>query len=79
MLDYIQREGFTELIISTPGPVGADRAARGARCSGCARAASITPIFRNTSASLRTTALLETLTWNYMRWFYEQLDLFYVN
>ena len=22
MLDYIQREGFTELIISTPGPIG---------------------------------------------------------
>jgi hypothetical protein len=22
MLDYIQREKFTELIISTPGPVG---------------------------------------------------------
>ena len=22
MLDYIQREGFTEIIISTPGPIG---------------------------------------------------------
>src|SRR5207245_6821872 len=22
MLDYVQREGFTEIIISTPGPVG---------------------------------------------------------
>jgi hypothetical protein len=52
MVEYIQREGFTELIISTPGRSGSPRYSP-RRCSACARAASITPIFRSTFASSR--------------------------
>src|SRR5204863_6721324 len=58
MLDYIQREKFTEIIISTPGPVGLT-ALLAAKCSTCKRAASITPIFHNTSAFLPRTGSLK--------------------
>ena len=51
MLDYIQREGFTEIIISTPGPIGLTALAAGENVQPAKRAAFITPIFRNTSAS----------------------------
>jgi glycosyltransferase involved in cell wall biosynthesis len=78
MLDYIQRERFTELIISTPGPVGL--------CAvGCARLLGIrtTAIYHTDfpqyARFLSDDAFMESLVWNYMHWFYGQSDLVYVN
>ncbi len=78
MIDYIQREGFTELIISTPGPVGITAliAARMLRL----RAVGIYHTdFPQYIRILTDDSFLETLTWSYMKWFYSQLDLIYVN
>jgi len=78
MLDYIQRERFTELIISTPGPIGL--------CAlGCAKLLGLRTSgiyhtdFPQYARFLSDDAFMETLTWNYMQWFYGQTDLVYVN
>ncbi len=78
MLDYIQRERFTELIISTPGPIGL--------CAlGCAKLLGlrVTGIYHTDfpqyARFLSDDAFMETLVWNYMQWFYGQADLIYVN
>jgi glycosyltransferase involved in cell wall biosynthesis len=78
MLDYIQRERFTELIISTPGPIGlcALGAAKllGLRVSGIYHTD-----FPQYARFLSDDAFMETMVWNYMQWFYGQCDLLYVN
>lgn len=78
MLDYIQRERFTELIISTPGPIGL--------CAlGCAKLLGLRTSgiyhtdFPQYARFLSDDAFMETLVWNYMQWFYGQTDLIYVN
>ncbi len=78
MLDYIQREGFTELIISTPGPVGLTALLAG-KVLGLRTSGIYHTDFPQYVRILSDDASLETLTWNYMRWFYDQLDLIYVN
>ncbi len=78
ILDYIQREGFTELIISTPGPVGVT-ALLAAKLFGLRTSGIYHTDFPQYVRILTEDSHLETLTWNYMRWFYDQLDLFYVN
>jgi glycosyltransferase involved in cell wall biosynthesis len=78
MLDYIHREGFTELIISTPGPVGLT-ALLAAKMLGLRSSGIYHTDFPQYVRILSDDSSLETLTWNYMRWFYEQLDLIYVN
>jgi glycosyltransferase involved in cell wall biosynthesis len=78
MLDYIQREGFSELIISTPGPVGIVGliAAKmfGLRVSGIYHTD-----FPQYVRILSDDSMLESLTWNYMQWFYAQMDVIYSN
>ena len=78
MLDYIQRERFTELIISTPGPIGL--------CAlGCAKLLGLRTSgiyhtdFPQYARFLSDDAFMESLVWNYMQWFYGQTDLVYVN
>jgi glycosyltransferase involved in cell wall biosynthesis len=78
MLDYIQRERFTELIISTPGPIGL--------CAlGCAKLLGLRTSgiyhtdFPQYARFLSDDAFMETMVWNYMHWFYGQTDLVYVN
>ena len=78
MLDYIQREKFTELIISTPGPIGL--------CAlGCAKLLGLRTSgiyhtdFPQYARFLADDAFVETMVWNYMQWFYGQTDLIYVN
>jgi len=78
MLDYIQRERFTELIISTPGPIGL--------CAlGCAKLLGLRTTgiyhtdFPQYARFLSDDAFMETMVWNYMQWFYGQTDLIYVN
>ena len=78
MLDYIQRERFTELIISTPGPIGL--------CAlGCAKLLGLRTSgiyhtdFPQYARFLSDDAFMESIVWNYMQWFYGQTDLVYVN
>jgi glycosyltransferase involved in cell wall biosynthesis len=78
MLHYIQRERFTELIISTPGPIGL--------CAlGCAKLLGLRTSgiyhtdFPQYARFLSDDAFMETMVWNYMQWFYGQTDLIYVN
>jgi len=78
MLDYVQRERFTELIISTPGPIGL--------CAlGCAKLLGLRTSgiyhtdFPQYARFLSDDAFMETIVWNYMQWFYGQTDLVYVN
>ncbi len=78
MLDYIQREGFSEVIISTPGPIGLT-ALLAAKVLGLRASGIYHTDFPQYVRILSDDASLETLTWNYMRWFYGQLDLVYVN
>jgi len=78
MLDYIHRERFTELIISTPGPVGITALLAGKllrlRCVGIYHTD-----FPQYVRILTDDSFLETLTWTFMHWFYSQLDLLFVN
>ena len=78
MIDYIQREGFTELIISTPGPVGLTALLAG-KMLGLRTSGIYHTDFPQYVRILTDDNFLETLTWSYMKWFYEQLDLLYVN
>ena len=78
MLDYIQREGFTELIISTPGPVGIT-ALLAAKVLGLRTSGIYHTDFPQYVRILTEDSALETLTWSYMKGFYDQLDLIYVN
>ena len=78
MLDYIQRERFTELIISTPGPIGL--------CAlGCAKLLGLRTSgiyhtdFPQYARFLSDDAFMESMVWNYMQWFYGQIDVVYVN
>jgi glycosyltransferase involved in cell wall biosynthesis len=78
MLDYVQRERFTELIISTPGPIGL--------CAlGCAKLLGLRTSgiyhtdFPQYARFLSDDAFMESMVWNYMQWFYGQVDLVYVN
>ncbi len=78
MLDYIQREGFTELIISTPGPVGLTALLAG-KVLGLRTSGIYHTDFPQYVRILSEDAAMETLTWNFMRWFYDRMDLIYVN
>ncbi|MEO6053975.1 MAG: glycosyltransferase family 1 protein, partial [Chthoniobacterales bacterium] len=78
IIDYIQQEGFTELIISTPGPVGLV-ALLAANVLGLRTLGIYHTDFPQYVRILTDDSLMETLTWNYMHWFYSQLDMIYVN
>jgi glycosyltransferase involved in cell wall biosynthesis len=78
ILDYIQREQFTEIIISTPGPMGLVGlfAAKmlNLECSGIYHT-DIPEYVR----ILTEDRFLESLAWSYMHWFYGQVDTVWVN
>ncbi|HPA17528.1 MAG TPA: glycosyltransferase [Verrucomicrobiae bacterium] len=78
MLDYIHREGFTELIISTPGPVGLVGLAA-AKMFGLPSSGIYHTDFPQYVKILSDDHGMETLTWNYMHWFYDQMDTIYSN
>jgi glycosyltransferase involved in cell wall biosynthesis len=74
----VQRERFTEIIISTPGPIGL--------CAlGCAKLLGLRTSgiyhtdFPQYARFLSDDAFMESMVWNYMQWFYGQTDLLYVN
>ena len=78
MCDYIQREGFTEVIISTPGPIGIT-ALLAAKMLHLRTVGIYHTDFPQYVQILTDDNFMESLTWRYMHWFYQQLDLIYVN
>lgn len=78
IVDYVQRGGFTEVIISTPGPVGLC-ALLAARILGLRTSGIYHTDFPQYVRILTDDSWMETLTWNFMQWFYEQMDLVFVN
>ena len=78
IVDYIQRERFTEVIISTPGPVGLS-ALLAAKLLGLRTSGIYHTDFPQYVRILTDDSSLETLTWNYMHWFYSQVDVLFVN
>jgi glycosyltransferase involved in cell wall biosynthesis len=78
IFDYLQQEGFSELIISTPGPTGLCALAA-AKILGLRAVGIYHTDFPQYVRILTDDSFMETLTWNYMHWFYSQLDVLYVN
>ncbi len=78
VVEYICREGVTDVVLSTPGPMGLVGllAARllGLRVSGIYHTD-----FPRYVRILTEDGSLETLAWTYMHWFYTGLDALYVN
>jgi len=78
MLDYIQRERFSEIIISTPGPVGLT-ALLAAKMLNLQTSGIYHTDFPQYIRILTEDSFLESMTWRYMHWFYGQLDTVFVN
>jgi glycosyltransferase involved in cell wall biosynthesis len=78
MLDYIQREKFTEIIISTPGPIGLT-ALLAAKMLNLQTSGIYHTDFPQYIRILTEDSFLESMAWNFMHWFYGQLDTVFVN
>ncbi len=78
ILDYIQSERFTELILSTPGPLGLLGLMIG-KLLGVRISAIYHTDFPKYVSILTRDSFLESLAWQFMKWFYDQCDLIYVN
>ncbi len=78
IFDHLERGGYSELIISTPGPTGLSALAA-AKSLGLRAVGIYHTDFPQYVRILTDDSFMETLTWNYMHWFYSQLDVIYVN
>jgi len=78
MLDYVQRERFTEVIISTPGPVGLT-ALLAAKMLNLQTSGIYHTDFPQYIRILTEDSFLESVAWGYMHWFYGQLNTVFVN
>lgn len=78
IMDYLERGNFSEIIISTPGPVGL-AALAAAKMLGLRTSGIYHTDFPQYVRILTEDAFMETLTWNFMHWFYSQLDVLWVN
>ena len=78
ILDYIQRERFTEIIISTPGPMGLT-GLLAAKMLNLQTSGIYHTDFPEYIRILTEDKFLESLAWTYMRWFYGQVDTVFVN
>ncbi len=78
IIDYVQREKFTEIIISTPGPLGL-AALLAAKMLSLPTTSIYHTDFPQYVRILTDDSFLETLTWHYMQWFYGQCDTVFVN
>jgi glycosyltransferase involved in cell wall biosynthesis len=78
IIDHLQSGGFTEVIISTPGPVGL-AALAAAKVLGLPTTVIYHTDFPEYVRILTEDGLMESLTWNYMHWFHSQFDTIYVN
>ncbi|MDQ6808673.1 MAG: glycosyltransferase [Verrucomicrobiota bacterium] len=78
MLDYVQREQFTEIIISTPGPIGLT-GLLAAKMLNLRTSAIYHTDFPQYIRILTDDSFLESLAWSYMHWFYGQAETVFVN
>jgi glycosyltransferase involved in cell wall biosynthesis len=78
ILDYIQREQFTEIIISTPGPIGLC-GLLAAKMLNLQTSGIYHTDFPQYIRILTEDSFLESFAWTYMHWFYGQLDTVFVN
>src|SRR6266446_2584343 len=78
MLDYIQRKKFSEIIISTPGPIGLT-ALLAAKMLNLQTSGIYHTDFPQYVRILTEDSFLESVTWRFMHWFYGQLDTVFVN
>lgn len=78
ILDFIQRERFTELIISTPGPIGLT-ALLAAKLLGIRTSGIYHTDFPQYVRILTDDHWWESLAWTFMRWFYSQMEVVWVN
>ncbi|MFL6515919.1 MAG: glycosyltransferase [Chthoniobacterales bacterium] len=78
MLDYIQCEQFTEIIISTPGPIGLT-ALLAAKMLNLKTSGIYHTDFPQYVRILTEDSFLESIAWKFMHWFYGQLDTVFVN
>jgi glycosyltransferase involved in cell wall biosynthesis len=78
ILEYIEREQFTEIIISTPGPMGLT-GLLAAKMLNLETSGIYHTDFPEYIRILTEDKFLESLAWTYMRWFYGQQDTVYVN
>lgn len=78
IVDYIQNRRARELILSTPGPVGLC-GLLAAKLLGLRTVSIYHTDFPQYVNILTDDSFLETVTWRFMHWFYNQTDLVYVN
>jgi len=79
VLDHVVRRGYTELILSTPGPVGLT-GLLAAKLMGLRVSAIYHTDFPQYARFLsEDDPMMEGIAWNYMHWFYSQMDRVYVN
>src|SRR6476469_8406960 len=78
MLDYVQRERFSEIIISTPGPIGLTALLAG-KMLNLETSGIYHTDFPQYIRIMTEDSFLESLAWKYMHWFYGQLDTIFVN
>jgi len=78
ILDYIQCEQFTEIIISTPGPIGLT-ALLAAKMLNLKTSGIYHTDFPQYVRILTEDSFLESIAWKFMHWFYGQLDTLFVN
>ncbi|MCG6893762.1 MAG: glycosyltransferase [Desulfobacteraceae bacterium] len=76
MLDYCYREGFTHIHTSTPGPIGLAALAI-ARILKLPIAGTYHTAIPQYAQILTGDAVMESLTWKYTLWYYDQLDCIY--
>jgi len=78
-IDHVATKGYTELILSTPGPIGL-LGLMTSRILGLRVSAIYHTDFPQYARFLsEDDPMVEGIAWNYMHWFYSQVDRVYVN
>jgi glycosyltransferase involved in cell wall biosynthesis len=78
ILDYVQREQFSEIIISTPGPIGLT-GLLAAKMLNLQTSGIYHTDIPEYVRILTEDGFLESLAWSYMHWLYGQVDTVFVN
>ncbi|MDD4933148.1 MAG: glycosyltransferase [Methylacidiphilaceae bacterium] len=78
LLEFVHKERFTELIVSTPGPIGLCALAIG-KILGLRTVGIYHTDFPQYTRFLSQDSWMEGLAWSYMDWFYGQMAKTYVN